>query len=394
MAKKSVAVISAQGDKVPFLRGILVQSLVEAGLSFKDAYAAARRVREAIAQRDEIDTVALRGQVGRLLEQDFGAELRRAYESSQERLRDVVVHTPYREAPFSVGILSRYLEGCAIRAEEALRGARLVQDVLRQRGDSAVDAKQLRRVVFDTLKRECCGTAADRFLSRTRFEASRQPLVILIGGASGTGKSTVSAELAYRLEISRTQSTDFIREIIRAYLAPHVVPTLGYSSFVAWRGLPGVEAEHGPNRDDLAVAGFLSQAGAIKAALAATIARAVKERQDLILDGVHVLPSLLDLSGLEAKAVLVPITLAVTTRERLARQLARRNREQPDRHRSRYREQVGAIWKIQAYLLDQAERKRIPVVLNWSVDDTVRRILERVMRRIAERFPPDPAALD
>ena len=395
MSKKSIVVISPQGGKVPFLRGILVQSLVAAGLSFEDAYATAQRVREVIAPVNEIDTSSLRGHIGELLEQEFGAAVRRAYESSQEQNREVVVRTPSRETPFSVGILSRYLEGCAIGREQALHGARGVQDVLRRRGETVIDSKQLRRVIFDTLKRESSNAAADRFLSRCHFEASRQPLVILIGGASGAGKSTVSAELAYRLEISRTQSTDIIREIVRCYLAPHVVPTFRYSSFTAWRGLPGVEASADePGSDNLLVTGFLTQAGALKAGLQATIARAVKEHQDLIVDGVHVLPSQLDLSELEHKAVLIPITLAVTTRERLALQLGRRNREQRDRRSSRHQEHLSAIWDIQSYLLEQAEKHRIPVVLNWNVDDTVQRILERVMQGIAERFPPDRAALD
>ena len=42
------------------------------------------------------------------------------------------------------------------------------------------------------------------------------PLVILIGGATGTGKSTVATEIAYRLGITRATSTDFIRQTIRA----------------------------------------------------------------------------------------------------------------------------------------------------------------------------------
>ena len=394
MAKKSVTVVSPDGEKVPFLRGVLVQSLTTRGLSFEDAYAMAQRVRDALAPTDEIDTDSLRDQVAELLEQEFGPEVRQAYESGREDDLQIMVRTPSREAPFSVGLLSRYLEGCAIGRENALSSARTVHEILRQRGASEIDSKELRHVIFDTLKRDCCAEAADHYISRCRFQDSRQPLIILIGGPPGAGKSTVTADVAYHLEIARTQSTDLIREIVRSYLAPQVVPTLGYSSFEAWKGLPEVEPlEQHRQPGNLVIAGFLSQVDTIKTALEATISRAIKEHQDLVVDGVHVIPSRMNLKKLDEDAVVVPITLAVTTYGQLARQLGRRSREQPDRRSSLHKEQLNAIWDIQTHMLDQAEKNGIPVIANWNIDDTVRRILEQVIKRIAARFPPDPASL-
>jgi 2-phosphoglycerate kinase (EC 2.7.1.-) len=43
----------------------------------------------------------------------------------------------------------------------------------------------------------------------------RKPYVILIGSASGIGKSTIASELAKTLGITHTIETDFIREIVR-----------------------------------------------------------------------------------------------------------------------------------------------------------------------------------
>ncbi len=395
MSRKSVIIVSSSGEKVPFLRGILVQSLAGAGLGFDEAYAMAQRVRDALAQVAEISTGELRELVAELLEQHLGTEIRRAYEAGQGGEFEVIVRAPSRTAPFSVGLLSHYLEGCAIGRDEALKGARTVQELLRQRNVPDIDSKELRRVVYETLKQDCCTQAADRYLSRCRFEDSHQPLIILVGGPSGSGKSTVTAKLAYLLDITHTQSTDMMREIIRCYLAPHVVPTLGYSSYDAWRGLPEVAVESGRRAtDNPVISGFLSQAATVRVALEATIARALKEHQDIIVDGVHVLPSLMDLDEVREKAVLVPVILAVTTLNRLCRQLSRRSREQPNRDSTAQQEHVEAIWDIQTYMLDQAERNEIPVVVNWSPDETVRLILEQVMDRIAERFPADPDVLN
>jgi 2-phosphoglycerate kinase len=298
-------------------------------------------------------------------------------------------------APFSVGLLSRYLEGCAVEREDALKSARTVQDILRLRKVPEINSNALRCVVYQTLKRDQSELVANRYLSRCHFEDSRQPLIILIGGPSGSGKSTVTSGLAYLLDISHTQSTDMMREIIRCYLASHVVPTLSYSSFEAWRGLPEVDLQSKRRvTDNPVIAGFLSQAGTVRVALEATIARALKEHQDIIVDGVHVLPSQMDLDEVREKAVLVPIVLAVTTVKRLGRQLRRRSREQPNRDSSRQQEDLDAIWDIQTYMLDQAERSNTPVIVNWNPDETVRLILEEVMNRISERFPATPSLLD
>jgi 2-phosphoglycerate kinase len=186
-----------------------------------------------------------------------------------------------------------------------------------------------------------------------------------------------------------------MREIIRSYLAPHVVPALGYSSFDAWRGVPDSELQSGRRfTDNPVIAGFLSQAGTVQVAIEATIDRALKEHQDIIVDGVHVLPSHMDLEAVREKAVVVPVVLAVTTIERLARQLHRRSEEQTNRDTSRHQENLQAIWDIQAFMLDQAERSDTPVIVNWNPDETVHRVLEEVMKRIGERFPADPSTFD
>jgi len=65
------------------------------------------------------------------------------------------------------------------------------------------------------------------------------------------------------------------------------------------------------------IAGFLPQHANVKPALEATIARARKERHDLIVDGVRVLPMELDLASACEAAVVVSVMLTVTTRQQL-----------------------------------------------------------------------------
>jgi 2-phosphoglycerate kinase len=392
---KIIVIKEPKGSRVPFLRGILVQSLLSVGLSFKQAYDTAQAVRDGLASDAVITTAELRTRVAEQLEKDFSPALRYDYEAETERQQRIIVRSNTGNTPFSAGILTRSLEACVIDRKSAIEVAIRVREAIEHRGLSEITPLALQRLIYQALREHCSVVAANYYLSRHEFKTSGKPLIILLGGASGTGKSTICSELAYRLDVVRTQSTDIMREIIRSYLAPHVVPTLGFSSFDAWRGLPGIKVSGGKRlTDSPVIAGFLAQHANIKSALEATIARALKERQDMIIDGVHVLPMELDLVKAREEAVVVSVMLAVTTRQRLANQLSWRSREQPDRNASRYLEKLDAIWEVQSYLLNMAEKANIPIIANWNIEDTVREVLLEVNRRISEHFPPDPGILE
>lgn len=392
MAGKAFLVETATGERLPFLRGILVQSLVAVGISFTQAYAIANRLRNQLDGDTEIlSTTELRRLVGEELDRRFSPEIRADYDAGGGISR-VVVRRRDGSEPFSSGVLARHLEGCGIRTDVAARGAALVHASLREQGVTQIGRKELRQVIYTTLNSGGFQDAGNRFLSRCQFNDSGEPLIILIGGATGAGKSTIATRLAYLLDIPRTQSTDMMREIIRCYLVPHVAPTLGYSSFDAWRGLPQVEGSAASAQDPV-VAGFLAQFGTVRVALEATIARAVKERTDLIVDGVHVLPTYLDLTESMKKAVVVPLVLAVTTRKRLDQQFKRRSREAPDRDSDRHREMLSEIWTLQTFMVDQAQKADIPVLANWDMNETVGQVMDEIMGCIGKRFPPDPEAL-
>jgi 2-phosphoglycerate kinase len=387
---KTIVVKEPEGDRSPFLRGILVQSLVNAGMEFAAAYDLAQTVRDELQDTREITSTALRARVMELLDERFGEERRQAYEARYTTDPGIIVHTPTRSVPFSIGIMSHSLETCAIQPEMALQGARKIYASLKKIGHKEIDHKSLRRVIYRCLTEHCSRDIADKYLSWRRFENSGESLILLIGGVTGSGKSTVSSELAYRMNISHIQSTDMMREIIRSYLTPQVVPTLGYSSFEAWRGLPvpaeGLDLEI----ENPVITGFLSQLSAMKPALESTIERAIHERQHLILEGVHVVPTEHNVITHDSHAVVVPLMLATMEKGLLSKQLKRRGREERERQASRYLEHLDAIWELQSWLLSEADKAGITIIQNWYIEDTVREILELAIRRIMERYPPQP----
>ena len=389
---KLIVIKEPDGTPYPFLRGILVQSLVNAGFAFDDAYELAQTVRNELHDKREITSIELKDRVAGLLEERYGHEQRQRYVTELINKGGIIVHTPTRSAPFSVGILAHSLETCAIPPEMAMQGASKVLATLRKTGHREINHKALRRVIYRCLHTHCSPQAADRYLSWRRFENSGIPLIILIGGATGSGKSTVSSELAYRLDITRHQSTDMMREIIRSYLSPQMVPTLKYSSFEAWRGLPGSVEAGTPPIEGPVINGFLSQFAAMKLALEATISRAIEEKHHLILEGVHVVPTELNLDVDHRDAVVIPIMLATMKKGLLSKQLKRRGREKHKRQASHYLENLDDIWKLQTWLLDEADKAGVSIIENWYIEDTVRAAIDLVIGVLMKHFPPEADA--
>jgi len=379
---------STSGERIPFLRGVLVESLARTGLSFQDAYVLAQSIRDSLGNESEIAIETLKQRVSAELKEQFGASLAESYNLGSSQEREIMVRTENEEVPFSAGILSRSLQACAIDRADALETAKQIHEHLRRGDASVIDHLDLRQIIHDQLKEHGSKSAASRFLSWERFRDSGLPLIVLVGGITGTGKSTLTTELAYQLNIVRTQSTDMMREIVRCYLPPEQIPTLAHSSFEAWRGLEKADGESSSGRDEKEVIrGFLSQLEVVKSGLEATINRAVKETHDLIVDGVHVLPSKLDLDIAKDQAIVIPLMLVVPNKKTLAKRLKRRAKEQPERGSSRYLKQIEKIWTLQSYLVTEAEENKIPMILNVDLEEALQEILLHISKTIAQHFP-------
>ncbi len=387
---KTIVIKLPGGDRTPFLRGITVHSLMRANLDFDDAYAMAQEMRDILSNTKEISSRALKAKIAKQLEKRFGKEPRAAYETKPELNQEIIVNTGTgQHSPFSEGLLSHCLEACALPHDIALKGARKVHETLRATGHRQIAHRALRRIIYGCLREYGNEEGAKRYLSWRQFRNSSRPLIILIGGASGVGKSTITSEIAYRFGIGRAQSTDMMREIIRSYFAPHVVPTLGYSSCQAWRGLPTPEQVGSRKASSPIIAGFLSQFGNVKPAVEATINRAISENQDLIIDGIHSLPWELELDKFRKRAIIVPIMLAVMRKNLLAKQLASRAREQISRKPSYHPENINDIWELQYFLLGEADQSRIPIIPNWNIESTTNELTKLISREIMKYYPPN-----
>jgi 2-phosphoglycerate kinase len=220
------------------------------------------------------------------------------------------------------------------------------------------------------------------------FRRSNRPLVVILGGAVGSGKSTVAAQIAHRLEIVRSQSTDMLREVMRMMVPQRLLPVLHTSTFKAWQSLPATQQD----KDDHSalVDGYLTQADLVAVACEAVIRRAVRERVSLILEGVHAHPGLLPGIEKETDAVVVRVMLAVTKRRQLQARIRGRGKHEPDRRAKRYLSYFDAIWDLQSFMLSEADQLGVPIIANEDLDNTVHEVINTIVTALARVFEGTP----
>ena len=390
---KFLVVDSEHGTEIPFLRGILIRSLQDAGLAFDDAHRLASEIRDDLNKSNSVSTRKLRATVlKRLRDSPHRSAVERYRAGKASTLHVVVEYENGQRAPFSRGYHQRRLECCAISTDEAVALTQTIYKHLLDQEKTAVQAHHLDGITHGCLEHEVGAAVAARYLVWTDFVRSGRPLILLIGGTAGCGKSTTATNIANRLEIVRTQSTDMLREVMRMMTPQRLLPGLHTSSFEAWKALPGVDPERDCSDTQLAD-GFHAQADLLSVACEGVVQRALRERVSLILEGVHICPSLLEkiCGTVDDNALVVPVMLAVLERDELQERIRGRGVAAPQRRAKRYLESFDSIWRLQSVLLDEADRARVPIFENDDKDKVFREIMRHIIGILSRDFSRTPA---
>jgi 2-phosphoglycerate kinase len=276
------------------------------------------------------------------------------------------------ELPYSKGMMARALIAVGVAADRAYDLARRLELDLAERGERTVDVERLERIAREALG-EAEGERAALRLKRLReFQALDAPVIVLVGGATGTGKSTVAVEVAHRLGITRVASTDFIRQTMRAFFSSDFMPAIHTSSFEA-----GTVVEPDITGDP-AIVGFLEQSRHVCVAVDAALRRALTEGWSMVLEGVHLVPGLVT-KHLEG-AIVVHVVMEITDEE--VHRLHFNVRDTATggvRPMAKYLDRIDDIRHIQSYVVSRARREGIAVVENVNVERTIDEVVGLVI---------------
>jgi 2-phosphoglycerate kinase len=282
--------------------------------------------------------------------------------------------------PYSKGLMARALIAVGVPADQAYQFAQRVELDLAERGVPAIEVERLELLAQEVLGEETGERAVGRLRRLSDLQALDVPVIVLIGGSTGTGKSTVAAEVAHRLGITRVASTDFIRQTMRAFFSPEFMPTIHYSSFEAGAAMdPDVTG-------DPTIVGFVDQCRHVCVGVEAAIRRSLTEGWSMVLEGVHLVPGLLPESLDGVLLVHVVLEIADEQVHRMHFQI-RDATTGGVRPMDKYLDRLEAIRRVQSYVAGRARREGVPVVENANVERTIDQVIELVMQA-AERTQP------
>ena len=359
-SKRRRPLVASKHGRYRFQTGMVTASLLERGLPMETAFSVSRKVRERIRERVEITADQLDLEVASVLEEMGIVDL--------DPLPADLDSEPGTRLPNGVGIprhiLLRDLVSVGMEIEKAMALAGSLDHQLLRKGAREGTAVDVGRTLHDLLEAE--GPRYRRLYSLIdRIRKSEQPVILFIGGATGTGKSTLAMELAFRLGIQMAVSTDMVRETMRTVLSAQVVPGLHDHSF---RGmLQGGQVLSDPR--ERVIAGFRQQAAQVRAGVRGVIRRALLESTHLVIEGTHLVPpfdSYLPSPDIQHAGLILAVPSKRMHRERFPE----RAKAQRKRDASAYLDAFQSVRWIHDDLLHAAEETETLVLPTGKVNQT------------------------
>lgn len=364
-----MAVIIDEDTRIPFLRGMLTHYLIENAFTFEEAYEVADQVRTAFQKKDEVTRDQALKIIRDTVNDLFGD---RAYGDGvfwAPGDREILVEDSQGRRPFSRARVSSSLTLTGVDDGQAYQIAEEMLNEFQREGMDIVSRDQVRKAALRLLKETGGKVVADRYASWHEFRNAdpSRPIIVLLGGTSGVGKTSVGVALANMLKVSRVASTDEIRQVMRLMISPDLMPTLHKSSYAAWESFPQASVEG----IEPLIPAFHDQASRVLVGVRATIERALEESTSLVIDGVHLLPDLLDLKPYKGQAIFVRANLYISDAKMYKDRFKQRGKEASARPQHRYLEYMKHILKLQKHILEIGEAKGIPAIENSDFDETL-----------------------
>jgi 2-phosphoglycerate kinase len=382
LARKEVelATIVDGKKRIPFMRGMLVHHLIQRGFDHDEAYDVADSVRQVVRELGEVDKKDMLKLIAETLQEQYPERPIGDLVFWESRPTTITVERRKGQHPFSKETLSRSLQASGLAPDDAYDIAREIESGLIDKRCSRITHTELQEAAATALTERHGLSYAERYFIVRALKDLDKPLIILIGGTSGVGKTTLAVSLANVLDIPHMVATDDIRQIMRLTLAPELMPAIHVSSYEASE----VIDSHDPSMDPV-IAGFREQARTVAVGVRAILRRAMEENTSVIIDGVHLLPGILDLSEFEDRAFLAPLCLSISEEEVFEERFQQRAAEAPERSSEKYLSHMTHILKIQDYILENTTRDDIPVIDTTTVEDLTSSAVMVVVERLQDR---------
>jgi 2-phosphoglycerate kinase len=292
--------------------------------------------------------------------------------------REITIVKGGRETPFSRGILAQTLAQAGAPAELAHRIASEVRaELLAEQRYTVEEEEVLARVRDKLVKKDAF--VVGRLDKWRVLRESTEPIVVLIGGATGVGTSTLAADVARRLNIQSVVGTDSIREVLRRAISPDLLPLLHKSSYEIKREDVRVPVEE----DEMVLFGFRQQASQVAVGVEAIVDRGLKEGTNLVIEGVHLVPEIILNRYRDHPNVCTLVVYLSDEHVHRSRFYIRALGTAMRRPAEEYIAYFREIRQIHDYIVESSTRAGVQAVENISIENTSDAAVEIVANRVS-----------
>ena len=215
-----IYVISPRGLRWPFSKGLVVESLTNAGVELDVADEIAHAIEQSLneAGLTQISSEELKRRMTAEVAARLGEEAAQRVAGQTQSFEEILIRDEHGERPFSKGLLVRSLEEAGFSLKEAHGLAKKVEQELRQTGKLRLDSEELEDLVSRVVKQTYGKDARRRYQKRLEYgggvfvvEPGGEPRVPFSKGilAQSLMAAGMSPDRAYRM------AREVERELIR-----------------------------------------------------------------------------------------------------------------------------------------------------------------------------------
>lgn len=278
------------------------------------------------------------------------------------------------DVPYPLSVVRGRLRLCGLSHTEA---SSVLDNVVRNLESASLD--DLLNQVRKTLEMNHTSVVND-FETLSRYEELRADqaapsLVVIMSGASATGKSIIALELVNDLVATRFISSDTVRQVLRNTVDEVTHPELYSHTYQAH-----VHRQAGPEDLLPVVRGFLAQCELVTPHIKSMTERILSEGTLGVVEGVHVIPG--EYQGFSQGVVEV----LINPEEDVHRAMFVSKHDSGLRTVSEDIEtrdqEFVATRAIQDYLSDVATKERIPTIMMTSFKDAYGEVRKVILNRV------------
>jgi 2-phosphoglycerate kinase len=284
-----------------------------------------------------------------------------------------------QSAPYPIAILIGRLR---LSGVSGINAERIAETVLTEFSDNKVVEE---KSILSLIRNELSSLSSDiskAFEILTQYDDLRRssqntpPIILILEGASSTGKSMIALEMIFNLGVTRILSTDTIRQVLRSIKDEKETPELFCHTYQAH-----IHKQVGSESLDPILRGFLAQLEHIDPFVKRGVQKFVNEGTDTLVEGVHIIPG--NLQRLSAGIIEVLINPDTNTHEEMfvSKYRSGKLRTVSKDEEIRTRE-FKAAKMIQEYMVEQAKTKNTHIIPFKDYGIAVASISEIVVKKV------------